>query len=62
VKDLKENPTPMGFGFRKYIPSKYESPKLLLTLESKGDCSAGNDICDDAWFLRAIMPSSARMA
>jgi hypothetical protein len=62
AKDFKEHPAPKKFGFQEYIPQKYESPKLDLSLGPKGNCSAGNDVSDDTWFLRAVMPSSARIA
>jgi hypothetical protein len=62
MKGFKKNPAPRKFGFRKYIPQKYESPKSRLSPEPKIIRSAGNDIIDDAQFLRAVTPSSARTA
>jgi hypothetical protein len=55
AKDFKENPSPKKFGF-------HENPKLSLSFGSKGNRPTGNDVSDDAWFLRAVTPSSARIA
>jgi hypothetical protein len=48
---LEEHPTPKKFGFQEYMPRKYERPKWSLSLGPKGNCSAGYDVSDDAWFL-----------
>jgi hypothetical protein len=51
AKDFEEHPAPKKFGFLEYIPQKYEGPKLHLSLGPKGNCSAGDDVSDDAWLL-----------
>jgi hypothetical protein len=48
AKDFKEHPAPKKFGFPEYIPQKYESPKLSVSFESKGNRATGNDVSDDA--------------
>jgi hypothetical protein len=62
AKDFEENPSPKKFGFQEYIPRKYENPMLSLSFGSKGNRPTGNDVSDDDWFLRAVTPSSARIA
>jgi hypothetical protein len=59
---VSKNPALRKFGFREYIPRKYESPKSRLSPEPKIICSAGNDIIDDAQLLQAVTPSSAGIA
>jgi hypothetical protein len=46
---------------RKHIPRKYEDPKSNLSFNSKGSRSANYDVHDDAWILRVVTPSSARV-
>jgi hypothetical protein len=45
----------------RYIPQKYEGPKSSLSLNSEGSCYASHDVNDDAWILRVVTPSSARI-
>jgi hypothetical protein len=61
-KGFEKNPALKKFSFQGHIPQKYGSPKSRLSLESKGNYSAGYDVSDDAQLLRAVTPSSARIA
>jgi hypothetical protein len=50
-----------SLALERYIPQKYEGPKSSLPLNSEGNRSASHDINDDAWILRVVTPSSARI-
>jgi hypothetical protein len=50
-----------SLALERYIPRKYEGPKSSLFLNFEGNRSVSHDVNDDAWILRVVTPSSARI-